>query len=175
MIVYRSLMLIIMRDRFLLVNNPACCLLEMMDGVQTAVLSTCISCETGARRHTTCLCALMQHSMCMSACVCVCAWVCVCVRICVCVYVFSQCLVWHIFTEGCVLSLSFGVRPEAMSNWSVHTFRLDSHWHARPWLYSLRHEKGKQCHRNMSSSFLGKKTFDAIYRLFSRLLLPRDV
>ena len=59
--------------------------------------------------------------------VCVCACVCVCVCLCVFVYVFALCVVWHIFTEGCVLSLSFGVRPEAMSNWSLHTFRLDSH------------------------------------------------
>ena len=91
-------MLIIMRDQFLLVNNPACCLLEMMDGVQTAVLSTCIPCETGARRHAcVCVCALMQHSVCMSARVCaclhVCVSVCLCAYVCVCVYVFSRCLV----------------------------------------------------------------------------------
>lgn len=81
-------------------------------------------------------------------CVRVCLWV--CARTCVCV-------VWHIFTEGCVLSLSFGVKPEAMSNWSLHTFRLDSHWHARPWLSSLCHEKGKQRHRNMPPCWLREK------------------
>lgn len=78
----------------------------------------------------------------------------VCVCLCVFVHVFALCVVWHIFTEGCVLSLSFGVRPEAMSNWSLHTFRLDSHWHARPWLCFLCHEKEKQWHRNMPSLLL---------------------
>ena len=104
-------MLIIMRDRFLLVNNPACCLLEMMDGVQTAVLSTCISCETGARRHAVCLCALMQRSMCLSArvcarvCVCVCVCVCVfvCVRACVCICVFTMPCLTHFHGGMCVI------------------------------------------------------------------------
>ena len=91
-------MLIIMRDRFLLVNNPACCLLEMMDGVQTAVLSTCISCETGARRHAACLCALMQRSMCLSARVC--ARVCACVWVCVCVCVRTRSCVYMCFHDA---------------------------------------------------------------------------
>lgn len=105
-----------------------------MDGVQTAVVSTCISCKTGTWRR---------------------------VRVCVCVYVFALCVVWHIFTEGCVLSLSFGVIPEAMSNWSLHTFRLDSHWHARPWLCSLCHEKGKQCQKH--AFFFTQINFAATY------------
>lgn len=46
----------------------------MMDGVQTAVVSTCISCKTGTRRHVVCACVF--------------------------VYVFALCVVWHIFTEG---------------------------------------------------------------------------
>lgn len=120
-----------------------------MDGVQTAVVSTCISCKTGTWRHV----------VCASVCVCVCARV----------FVFALCVVWHIFTEGCVLSLSFGVRPEAMSNWSLHTFRLDSHWHARPWLSSLCHEKGKQWHRNMPSSLLRR---ESLLILISFLFYP---
>lgn len=82
------------------------------------------------------------------------------------------------FAEGCVLSLSFGVRPEAMSNWSLHTFRLDSHWHARPWLSSLCHEKGKQWHRNIPPSWLRERknfyflsTPPPTTSLWSRLLL----
>lgn len=96
---------------------------------------------------------------------------------CVCLCVFASarvsvwvwacvCVVWHIFTEGCVLSLSFGVRPEAMSNWSLHTFRLDSHWHARPWLSSLCHEKGKQWHRNMPPSWLRRETLLLLISFF---------
>lgn len=125
-----------------------------MDGVQTAVVSTCISCKTGTWRHVVCVR------------VCVCSRMHVCALFFVFVYVFALCVVWHIFTEGCVLSLSFGVRPEAMSNWSLHTFRLDSHWHARPWLSSLCHEKGKQWHRNMPSSLLRKETLPLLIYLF---------
>lgn len=109
----------------------------MMDGVQTAVVSTCIPCKTEMWRHMVCVCVRARPLLCVHV---------------------SVCVVWHIFTEECVLSLSFGVRPEAMSNWSLHTFRLDSHWHARPWLSSLCHEKGKQWQRNMPPSWLrGKK------------------
>lgn len=117
-----------------------------MDGVQTAVVSTCISCKTGMWRHV------------------------VRVRVCLCV-----CVVWHIFTEGCVLSLSFGARPEAMSNWSLHTFRLDSHWHARPWLSSVCHEKGKEWHRNMPPSWLRRETLLLLLSFFCVSLLSAFV
>lgn len=43
-----------------------------MDGVQTAVVSTCISCKTGTWRHA----------------------------VCVCVCVFAICVVWHISRRG---------------------------------------------------------------------------
>lgn len=106
----------------------------------------------------------------------VCKCACTCVHARVFVFVFALCVVWHIFTEGCVLSLSFGVRPEAMSNWSLHTFRLDSHWHARPWLSSLCHEKGKQWHRNMPAFLLRRESLLLLISfcfilLFSFLLL----
>ena len=88
---------------------------------------------------------------------------CACKCVCVFVYLFALCVVWHIFTEGCVLSLSFGVRPEAMSNWSLHTFRLDSHWHARPWLSSLCHEKGKEVTHKHAFYFAERGKFIAPY------------